>query len=407
VGYILCIAEKPSVARDIASVLGATNTKNKGYIEGNGYLVTWAIGHLVGLAEPHEYGFVKKEDVYGEGRELAYDELPLIPNEFKFIVIGATKDQFDIVKKLMHRTDVDSIIDCGDMGAEGHILQWLIRVKAGCNKPVKRFCATSMTDEAIKVAMSNLRPMADFENIIKGELCKKKADWILGMSMSRALSIKYRAGITVGRVQSPTLYFVVKRFLDVENFKVTDYFTMSADLKEGFKVGWRKDTDNLFPSTAKDDSGRVLDKSLIDKACAEIIGFGKGAVSELTKQVKSVERPLLYDITELQRHANVLFGYSAAATLATAQSLYETHKLLSYPHTDSRYITSDLSSYLKGYVEVISGIDRYKKIADGVLADGLNIDKRIVNDAKVTDHHAIIPTDDICYAWARWSDIKG
>jgi DNA topoisomerase-3 len=184
------MTEKPSVAKDIANVVGA-KTRQDGFFEGNGYLITWAVGHLVGLAEPQDYGFTSQQDMFGECKEQAYNELPLIPDEFKLVVLENTKKQFQIVKKLIHRDDVDMIIDCGDMGAEGHILQWFIRVKAGCNKPVKRFCATSYTDEAILKAMNNLRPIEDFENIIKGEYCKKKADWITGMSLSRCETLKY------------------------------------------------------------------------------------------------------------------------------------------------------------------------------------------------------------------------
>ena len=208
-GYKLCMAEKPSVAKDIASVIGATKPCN-GYYEGNGYRVTWAVGHLVGLAEPEAYGYVDKREMWGEGRDLAYEQLPLIPDKFKLVVLEPTKAQFNIVKSLINDPECDEIINCGDMGPEGHILQWFIREKAGCRKRVRRFCATSMTDEAIKKAMMNLRPEEEFANIIRGEYCKKKADWIMGMSMSRAESLKYKTGINVGRVQTPTLYFVYK-----------------------------------------------------------------------------------------------------------------------------------------------------------------------------------------------------
>ena len=220
--YKLCTAEKPSVAKDIARVIGAKE-KHRGYYQGNGYIVTWAVGHLVELAEPEAYGFVEQSEIYSDdaAREKAYAELPLLPKEFKLVVKEETREQFEIIKALMHRDDVTEIIDCGDMGAEGHILQWFIREVAGNTKPVRRFCATSMTDEAISEAMCNLRNADEFLPIIRGELCKKKEDWILGMSLSRALSIKYRAGISVGRVQSPTLGFVVKRYLDVMRFKPT------------------------------------------------------------------------------------------------------------------------------------------------------------------------------------------
>ena len=222
-GYKLCTAEKYSVAKDIARIVGAKEGGGKiGYFYGNGYIVTWAVGHLVGLAEPNEYGFVDKMNVYKEEyREKVLSELPLIPNEFKLIVLEATKKQYDIVKELMHRDDVTEIIDCGDMGAEGHILQWFIREKAGCNKPIRRFCAVSLTDKGITTAMNNLRNIDDFKLIIKGEFCKKKADWVLGMSLSRLLSLKYHVHLPVGRVQTPTLAFVVKRYMEVVRFKST------------------------------------------------------------------------------------------------------------------------------------------------------------------------------------------
>lgn len=397
-GYKLCTAEKPSVAKDIARVIGADKKEN-GYYIGNGYIVTWAVGHLVGLAEPEEYGFVPIQEMYtdDEAKAKAYAELPLLPQDFKLIVLPTTKDQFKIVKELMHRPDVDYIIDCGDMGAEGHILQWFIREKAGNTKPVKRFCATSMTDEAILQAMNNLRNADDFLPIIRGEFCKKKEDWILGMSLSRALSIKYHTSINVGRVQSPTLGFVVKRYLEVVNFKETSYYTMKATMRAGtpFTVSWEKDTDGIFPPEIKTSEGRILDRAAVERKCGEIKSCGKGEIAELVTSRKATDRPQLYDITELQRDANKKYGYSAAVTLATAQALYETQKVLSYPRTDSRYITSDLKPYMLERVKMIGTLDKYAAVAAELASAGLNIDKKIVDDSKVTDHHALIPTERI------------
>lgn len=394
-GYKLCTAEKPSVARDIARVIGA-NTKKDGYYEGNGYLVTWAVGHLVSLAEPEEYGYVSQSDMYHDKKEQAYNELPLIPENFKLVVIDATRKQFSIIKQLMHRTDVDMIIDCGDMGPEGHILQWLIREKAGCKKPVMRFCATSMTDEAIRKAMANLRPVTDFEGIIRGEFCKKKADWMMGMSLSRAESLKYNTSITVGRVQSPTLYFVVKRYLEVVRFKVTNYYGMEIELAEGFRAFWNKDTEGMFKSEDKDSEGRVLNEISVKDKVNTIMNNRNGIIEALETKKKGNERPQLYDITELQRDANRKYGYTASITLAAAQSLYENHKVLSYPRTDSRYITSDLQPYMEERIRQIASLGgKYKETALKLLEDGLNIDKRIVDDSKVTDHHALIPTEKI------------
>jgi DNA topoisomerase-3 len=399
-GYKLCIAEKPSVARDIAHVLGAKQSRN-GYIEGSGYLVTWAIGHLVGLAEPSAYGYVDKTLMWTEQREKAYAEIPLLPSKFMLTVLDGTKQQFEVVKSLIHRPDVDEIIDCGDMGPEGHVLQDMIRNKAGCNKPVKRFCATSLTEESIRNAMNNLQPISKFNKIIESTYCKKKADWILGLSISRAMSLKHNAGIRVGRVQSPTLYFIVFRYLQVESFKPVDYYTLKTELHEGFSVYWKKDTQGKLDTSVKDAEGRITDKPSAALISDRINKDGIGSISKLEVQKRATDRPQLYDITELQRDANRKYGYSAALTLAAAQALYETHKVLSYPRTDSRYITSDLEPYLNERLRSIGTIEKYYATTTALLEDGLNIDKIIVDDSKVTDHHAIIPTEKIngfCYS---------
>lgn len=395
-GYKLCTAEKPSVATEIARVIGANSRKN-GYFEGNGYLVTWAVGHLITLAEPEAYGYLPKSEIFGDLRDQAYSQLPLLPQNWKFEVIEKVRDQYEIVKELMHRPDVDYIIDCGDMGPEGHILQWLIREKAGCTKPVKRFCATSMTDEAIREAMSNLVDADKFLPVIRGELCKKKADWMLGLSMSRVESLKYNAHITVGRVQSPTLAFVVSRYMEVRNFVVSDYYTLSATLSSGgteFKVFWKKDTDGKLPMNVKDNEGRCKDKDTATAYARRAVG-GTAVITKAEKKKRGLNRPQLYDILELQREANRRYGYSAAETLLAAQALYETQKVLTYPRTDSRYITSDIEPYLQDRVNGIATISKYTEAASSLLKAGLNIDKKIVDDSKVTDHHAIIPTSKI------------
>lgn len=395
-GYKLCTAEKPSVARDIARVVGATE-KRQGYYIGNDYIVTWAVGHLVGLAEPEAYGFLSQKEMWDkkkiENQLKAYEQLPIIPQEFKTIVLPQTKEQFRVMSELMHREDVDYVIDCGDMGAEGHILQWLIREKAKCTKPIKRFCATSMTDEAINESMGNLKPIEDFTAIIKGEFCKKKADWIMGISMSRCCSLKYKSNISVGRVQSPTLYFIVKRFYEVNNFKSKDFYELQAEFN-GFKV-WLAKSDK-FPPVDIDESQRLLNKSTAVSISEEIKSLGKGKVTLLETKNKATDRPQLYDITELQRDGNRIFGYTADKTLQLAQSLYETHKILSYPRTDSRYITSDLVPYMQSRIEMLSVIPQYANVAKVVANKGLNIDKKIVDDTKVTDHHALIVTEKIC-----------
>lgn len=397
-GYILCTTEKPSVAQEIATAVGATKRCN-GFYEGNGYRVTWAVGHLVGLAEPEAYGYMSQEDMYDkekpENMKIAIEQLPLIPEKFKLIVLPATKDQFEIMKNLMNSNECDYIIDCGDAGNEGHILQWFIRVKAGCKKPVKRFMATSMTQEAIKAAMHNLKNVEDYMGIIKGEFCKKKCDWILGMSMSRCASIIYNAKVDVGRVQSPTLFFVVQRYLEVTRFKPQNYYQLKAEFNENFNAFWLKDTAAFFPQNSKDSFNRLLIKKLADNSASEIQHLGVGKVTLLETKNKYNDRPQLYDITELERDGNIIYGYSADEVLAAAQNLYEKHKITSYPRTDSRYITSDLIPYMKQRVQQIASLEKYKTICMQVLQTNLNIDKKIVDDSKVTDHHAIICTERI------------
>lgn len=394
--YTLVMTEKPSVAKDIAEVIGALESKKTGYYEGNGYRVTWAVGHLVGLSEPEAYGYLKQEEIYKDNnKERAMKELPLLPIEFKLKVLEGTEKQFYIIKDLINDENCSEIINAGDFGAEGHILQWFIREMAGCKKKVRRFCATSMTKEAIQIAMNNLRKEEDFENLIKGEFCKKKADWIMGMSISRAGSLRYNTNFSAGRVQSPTLYFIVKRFLDVQSFQITNYYGMIANLEEGFSVYWNKDENALFSEACKDSSGRVLDKVPIQKVINIIQANPIGVIKEVKTQKRATDRPQLYDITELQRDANRIYGYTASQTLAAAQALYETQKVLSYPRTDSRYITSDLESYMKQRITMISTLQRYKVVAEALSSTGLNIDKKIVNDEKVTDHHALIVTEKI------------
>lgn len=390
-GYRLCTAEKPSVASDIARVIGATKRCN-GYFEGNGYRVTWAVGHLVTLAEPELYGHE-----YKDRNNISL--LPIIPQEWKFSLIEDVKDQFYIIKNLMHDKDCEMIIDCGDMGETGHYLQWLIRMYANCNKPVKRFCATSMTDEQIIESMNNLRDIEDFTGIIKGALCKAKGDWVVGMSFSRLFSSKYHCNLTVGRVQTPTLYFVVKRWLDVNDFKSKDFYNIEVQFEESFKAWFTKDTENIIEDIHKDDENRICDfltaNKLANNISEERLGGGTGKIIKLETVNKYIDRPQLYDITELERDGNRIFGYTAAEVLEVAQSLYEKHKVITYPRTDSRYITSDLEPYMKTRVQEISSIPQYSQVAKAVLKLGLNIDSKIVNDKEVTDHHALVVTEKI------------
>lgn len=390
--YKLCTAEKPSVAKDIADVIGAT-TKCDGYFEGNGYRVTWAVGHLITLAEPEVYGqeYVDRNNI---------DVLPILPSKWEFAIIDSVKKQFYTMKKLMTDPNCDMIIDCGDMGETGHYLQWLIRMYAGVEGKVqvKRFCATSMTEESIVSAMNNLRNIEEFEGIIRGALCKAKGDWIVGMSLSRLFSAKYHCNLTVGRVQTPTLYFVYKRWLDVMNFKPIKYYQLQVEFNENFKCWLIRDTDKKL-SMGTDEEDRIIDRIVAEKLLAlfkdERVGGGKGTITKFETKNKATDRPQLYDITELERDGNRIYGYTAAQVLESAQSLYETYKVTTYPRTDSRYITSDLEPYMAIRLKDISTIDEYKEVAEYLLNRGLNIDKKIVDDSEVTDHHAIIVTEKI------------
>jgi len=394
--YTLCIAEKPSVATDLGKVLGATR-RNDGYLEGNGYLLTWALGHLVEFAEPEEYGYTPQKDIWAN-KENALNELPILPDKFKTNVIADKKQQFENIEKLMNRDDVDLIIDCGDMGPEGHYLQWLIREQVHCGKPVKRFCAASLTDGAIQKALNNLRDIKDFERIIEGEYCKHKADWVLGMSMSRCFSLKYGGRIDVGRVMSPTLYFVVKRYLDAQNFKPVEFYQIKADLKENFSVFLKEFSIGVGGAAAADfdTAWRLINKDAANRIVLDLQTEPNAFIKSIETKLRAVDRPQLYDITELQRDGNRVYNYGAADVLAAAQSLYEL-KILSYPRTDSRYLTSDLKEVLEQRIADLQTLEPYKQAAGIVLNQkaGLNIDGKIIDDGKVTDHYALIVTENI------------
>jgi len=432
--YKLCVAEKPSVAVEIGKVIGAAH-RNDGYLDGKDFLVTWALGHLIEFAEPEEYGYIPQNEIW-QDKENALSELPILPAQFKTRVVEGKKKQFEIIRQLMNRDDVELIIDCGDMGPEGHYLQWLIRSQVNCGKPVMRFCATSLTDEAIRNAMGKLRRIEEFGKIIEGEYCKHKADWSLGISMSRFFSLKYNGRIDVGRVMSPTLYFVVKRYLDLQNFKPQAYYQIKAGLEEGFSVFLKclpagvpgvsqtgipgvsttgipgvsttgipgvsttgipdvSTTDIPSVSTMDVDAeGRLINQKAADLIAVTIATNPEAVIGNIETNRRAADRPQLYDITELQRDGNRIYGYSAADVLAAAQNLYE-RKILSYPRTDSRYLTSDLKDVLRQRILDIQTLDKYRDAAGSVLQQqtGLNIDRKIIDNDKVTDHHALIVTE--------------
>jgi DNA topoisomerase III len=369
----LVIAEKPSVARDIARVLGA-NQRQEGFLSGNNYCVTWAIGHLVTLPQPHE--------INPSWKAWRPDLLPMLPTDWPLVVIDATKKQFGIIQKLMGAKDTRNIICATDAGREGELIFRYIYEKANCKKPVRRLWISSLTPEAILQGFNTLQDSSRYEALAAAARGRSQADWLVGMNLSRAYTLAFNDTFSVGRVQTPTLAIITDRTQAIANFIVTDYLEVVAhfELPAG---GY----DGVY--IVRDKNGRLHSNGEEAGAIAARARAGVAHVGSITKETKRKPPPLLYDLTELQRHANRLYGFTAGRTLEIAQSLYEQYKLLSYPRTDSRHITSDVAETLCAMVDVI------KKPYLDKLAPGTGIrplGKRFVDDSKVSDHHAIIPT---------------
>ena len=355
----LVIAEKPSVARSIAAVIGAAEKQN-GYWQGGGYLVSWCIGHLVSFAEAGQY-----DEKYCKWR---YEDLPILPQPWQFIVPDEKKQQFEIVRALLNRSDVDSVTAATDAGREGELIFRFVYQMAGCTKPVKRLWISSMEDAAIREGFANLRPDSDYDALYQSALCRAKADWLVGINATRLFSVLYHKTLTVGRVQTPTLKMLVDRDAKILRFQKEKYYTVgiqSGSLKAG--------------------SGRIASMDEADtlrKACA-----GASAICFSVKREKKTEQPpKLYDLTTLQREANRLFGFTAKQTLDYAQQLYE-KKLLTYPRTDSQYLTEDMGQTAQHLVSDLLGLLPF--------AQGLALTAevgRVLNSKKVSDHHAILPT---------------
>ena len=357
--FQLVIAEKPSVARSIAAVIGADEKQN-GYWQGGGYLVSWCIGHLVSFAEAGQY-----DEKYGKWR---YEDLPILPQPWQFIVPDEKKKQFEIVRSLLNRPDVDSVTAATDAGREGELIFRFVYQMAGCTKPVKRLWISSMEDAAIREGFANLRPDSDYDALYQSALCRAKADWLVGINATRLFSVLYHKTLTVGRVQTPTLKMLVDRDAKILRFQKERYYTV------GIQSG-----------SLKADSGRIASMDEADtlkNACA-----GASAICSSVKREKKTEQPpKLYDLTTLQREANRLFGFTAKQTLDYAQQLYE-KKLLTYPRTDSQYLTEDMGQTAQHLVSDLLGLLPF---AQG-LALTPDVD-RVLNSKKVSDHHAIIPT---------------
>ena len=367
----LVLTEKPSVARDIARVLGCKRNGN-GCIIGDKYTITWALGHLVTLADP---------EVYGEKyKTWKMEDLPMLPEKMKLVVIGQTSKQFKAVSALLNSNEYDKVVIATDAGREGELVARWILIKAGCRKPLQRLWISSQTDKAIKEGFASLKPASQYDALFRSAQSRAPADWLVGLNVTRALTCKHNAQLSAGRVQTPTLAMIVKREDEIMKFRPKDYFTVKADF--GTFTALYKDSKN---------QARFFDAAQAQEIANAVRGQ-RGVLTEVKKQYKMKAPPAAYDLTELQRDANKKYGYSAKQTLSLMQSLYETHKLLTYPRTDSRYITKDVVATLPERLKAIS-IGQYKEAATAILRSKPLQTKYIVNDAKVSDHHAIIPTE--------------
>lgn len=366
------IAEKPSVARDIARVLKC-GKKGNGFLEGDKYIVTWALGHLVTLADPEVYD--QKYKTWN------IEDLPMLPNELKLVVIKQTSKQFHAVKNQLQRSDVGEIVIATDSGREGELVARWILNKAKVNKPIKRLWISSVTDKAIKDGFAKLRPGKAYENLYESAVARSEADWYIGLNATRALTTRFNAQLNCGRVQTPTVAIIASREDEIKNFKPQTYYGIEAQTSSNLKLTWQD---------AKGNS-RSFDKEKLDEIVKKL-GKQNANVTEIEKKSKKSFSPGLYDLTELQRDANKIFGYSAKETLNIMQKLYEQHKVLTYPRTDSRYLSSDIVGTLPERLRAC-GVGEYRPLTNKILSKQIKVSKAFVDDSKVSDHHAIIPTE--------------
>jgi len=354
----LVIAEKPSVAKSIAKVIGATKMQD-GYMEGGGYLVSWCFGHLVGLAEPAAY-----DEKYSKWRK---EDLPIFPDNYIYQVMEDTKDQFETLKSLMERLDVGSLVEATDAGREGELIFRLVYEKCGCKKPFERLWISSMEDQAILDGFNNLKPGTDYDKLYEAALCRERADWLVGINATRLLSTTYGQTLNVGRVMTPTLALVVDREREIANFKPESFYNLKLELPGGMLV-----------------SDRFADKNDAESFLQECKDAGEVTITKVEKKDRQEKAPLLFDLTSLQREANKRYGFTAQQTLDYTQSLYE-KKLVSYPRTDARFLTDDMENSISGLLGKISQVAGFQTTED------IDIHK-VINNKKVSDHHAIIPT---------------
>ncbi|MBC1921873.1 DNA topoisomerase III [Listeria grayi] len=373
----LILAEKPSVGKDIARVLGANQSRN-GYIEGNKEIVTWAFGHLVTLADPERY------DVKYRNWEL--NDLPILPDRMKLEPIKQTRKQYELVKKLANRNDISEIVIATDAGREGELVARWILEYAKIKKPVKRLWISSVTDKAIKQGFARLQPGDSFLPLYRSAIARAEADWVVGINATRALTTKYNAQLSCGRVQTPTVAIIDTREKEIQTFKPVDYYNIKAQTNLG-SFTW--------------NNGPVYEKEKVEKLVA-VLKNKKMEISAVNEKEKRQSAPNLYDLTELQRDANKRFDFSAKETLTIMQGLYEKHKVLTYPRTDSRYLSADIVPTLKERLEAVEHGD-YAKFAKAIRNKPIKASKSFVDDSKVSDHHAIIPTEEPVY-WSEFND---
>ncbi len=367
----LVIAEKPSVARDIARVLGCGQKQNS-YIEGKEYVVTWALGHLVTLADPEQYG-----DRY---KTWSMDTLPILPGNWKLVVIKQTARQYHAVRDLLFRKDISDVVIATDAGREGELVARWILEKAGCRKTLWRLWISSVTDKAIREGFEHLRPGKDYEPLFRAAVARAKADWVVGINATRAMTCRYNAQLSCGRVQTPTLSMIAAREEEIRKFVPRIYYGLKLS-SGGATFTW------IDSGTG---SGRTFDRDRLEKIRrspeTELL------ITEVKRKSKKKYPPALYDLTTLQREADHRFGFSARMTLNILQRLYEEHKVLTYPRTDSRWLTGDMADTLRERLEACA-VGPYRKAAAAIARKEIHPDRSFVDDSKVSDHHAIIPTE--------------
>ncbi|MGI8622622.1 MAG: DNA topoisomerase 3 [Solirubrobacteraceae bacterium] len=377
----LVIAEKPSVGRDLTRVLPGAYEKHEGWLESDSHLVTWAVGHLVQLAEPEEYG--------PQFKKWRMADLPIVPDRFKLVVRDErSKKQMSVITKLLKRDDVSEVVNACDAGREGELIFAYIYEKASSSKPVQRLWLSSMTKAAIQDAFGRLRPAAELSLLEAAARSRSEADWIVGMNATRAATIRLRSSfegaVSLGRVQTPTLALIARREEEIRAFKPEPYWTVDAT----FDAEEQRSYAGRFHAGAQPRVGTAEEAEAIVTA----VRGGHGTITKLEKTKRSEKAPLLYDLTSLQREANTRYGFSARRTLAAAQRCYEEHKVLTYPRTSSRFLSSDMAAEIKPTAELVGHNREYAQGAAYVTGLDVLPLGRVINDAKVTDHHAIIPT---------------